>query len=317
MEQGDRALPRDRGRGAPVALFVHARPDHMSRTLDALAANPGASETDLFIFADAARNEREQAAVEAVRVRARAASGFRSVEVVERPHNYGLARSITQGVSQIVNRYGRVIVVEDDVVTGPNFLAFMNEGLDRYADDKKVWHINGWTYPVELASDDSPFFTSIVECWGWATWADRWRHYRKDPAGLLARWPKSRVERFNVGGGYDYWRDIRRNRDGVVNTWAVFWYATIFEQGGLCLSPARSHVVNIGIDGSGANSGSLDIYARVEAAGTMPAIWPSEVAESEGAWIRIRDFLLAQRPPLWRRAASRIKWTLKRLGRRG
>lgn len=300
---------------APIALFVHARPDHMSRTLEALAANRGAAEADLIIFADAARNDRERAAVEAVRARARAASGFRSVALVERPQNYGLARNITEGVSQVVSQYGRVIVVEDDVVTGPHFLAFMNEALDRYADDPKVWHVNGWTYPVELRPDDGPFFTPIMECWGWATWADRWRHYRKDPAGLLARWPKSMIERFNIGGGYDFWRDIRRNREGVVNTWGVFWYATIFEQGGLCLSPARSHVVNIGIDGSGVNSGSLDIYASDMAIGAMPSQWPSEAVEDEAAWARIRDFLLSRRPPLWRRAASRSKWAAKGLGR--
>jgi hypothetical protein len=311
------ALHGTSGEAAPVALFVYARPEHTKRTLAALAANERASETRVHIFADAARGPADAAAVDAVRAVARAATGFRSVTLIERPENYGLARNITEGVSALADEHGKVIVLEDDLVTGPHFLAFMNAALDRYAGEARVWHVNGWTYPIELRPDGSPFFTPVMECWGWATWADRWRHYRKDPAGLLARWQPQAVARFNIGGGYDYWGDVRRNAERVLNTWAVFWYATIFEQGGLCLSPAVSHVVNIGIDGSGMNSGSLDIYARVVAAGTMPAIWPGEVAEDEGAWLRIRDFLLAQRPPLWRRAASRIKWSLKRLRRRG
>lgn len=304
------------GKRAPVALFVHSRAGHTARTLAALAANEGAAETPLIVFADAARRPAEQPAVDAVRDVVRAARGFASVTLVERPVNFGLARNIVEGVGEVIGRYGRVIVVEDDLVTGPHFLAFMNGALDRYADEPAVWHVNGWTYPIPLREDDSPFFTPVMECWGWATWADRWAHFRKDPADLLARWPRDRIRRFNIGGGYDYWGDIRRNADGVMNTWAVFWYASLFEQGGLCLSPARSHVVNIGIDGSGTNSGSLDIYRLVTAAGTVPAEWPAEIAEDRDAWEKIRDFLQSQRPPWWRRAASRAKWMLKRLRRR-
>ena len=307
--------PSARGPAAPVALFVHSRPDHTARTLDALAANARAAETRVFIFADAARRTEEKARVDAVRGVAHSASGFRSVTVVERESNYGLARNITEGVTEIVEQFGRVIVLEDDLITGRLFLSFMNEALDRYANEPRVWHINGWTYPIALQGDGLPFFTSVLECWGWATWADRWKHYRKDPRDLLARWKRPEIDRFNIGGGYDSWADVKRNASGVVDSWAVFWYATIFERGGLCLSPPKSHVVNIGIDGSGTNSGSLDIYARVTAADTMPADWPEEVAEDKAAWVRIRDFLLGQRPPLWRRAASRLKWGAKRIRR--
>lgn len=300
---------------APVALFVHSRPDHAARTIDALAANVLAARTRLFVFADAARRPEEEARVEAVRALARAAAGFRSVTLVERASNYGLARSIEAGVTEIVESFGRVIVVEDDLVTGPLFLSFMNEALDRYAGEPRVWHINGWTYPIALRPDGMPFFTSVLECWGWATWADRWRHYRRDPQDLLARWTTPQIERFNIGGGYDSWMDVKRNASGAVSSWAVFWYATIFERGGLCLSPPVSHVENIGIDGSGTNSGSLDIYAGVAAATSVPAAWPAEIVEDEAAWRMIRDFLLSRRPPLWRRAAGRLKWWIKGLRR--
>lgn len=299
---------------APVALFVHSRLEHTRRTLAALADNERASETPLFVFADAARNSSEARAVQAVRRLVASACGFKSVEVIERERNFGLACNIIDGVSSVVQRHGRVIVLEDDLVTGPYFLNFLNDALDRYGGDRRVWHINGWTYPTDLGVGGLPFFTSIMECWGWATWADRWAHFQKDPENLLKSFTAAQVQRFNIGGGYDYWEDVRRNARGVMNTWAVFWYATIFARGGLCLSPPQSHVVNIGIDGSGSNSGNVDIYRETMVSDTYVEQWPAEVTEHEGAFAAIRSFLLMQRHALWRRLASRCKWLLKRIG---
>ncbi len=297
---------------APIALFVYARADHTAKTLRALADNALADQSDLFIFSDAPRSERERRAVEEVRRLIRQEMLFKSVTIIERTENYGLAQNIIEGVSFLTERYGRAIVIEDDLVTSPCFLDFMNRALDRYAGDPAVWHINGWTYPIAPSTEDMPFFTTIMECWGWATWRDRWEKYSNDPERYVGRWTKPQIERFNVGGGYDYWLDIVRNMHGTMKTWAVFWYATIFENGGLCLSPAQSYVINIGIDGSGANSGSLNIYDRVQLNDRLPAEWPESAVADEQAWDRTRKFLLGQRAPLWRRAAARMKWSLRR-----
>jgi hypothetical protein len=152
-----------------------------------------------------------------------------------------------------------------------------------------------------------------MECWGWATWADRWAHFQKIPNELLKSFTPDQVKRFNINGGYDYWEDVKRNARGVMNTWAVFWYATIFARGGLCLSPPQSHVANIGIDGSGANSGSADIYAATVVSDTYVKRWPAEVVADDGAFKAIEAFLSKQQAPLWRRLASRCKWALKGL----
>jgi hypothetical protein len=298
---------------APVALFVHSRVDHTRRTLAALAKNNRARETPLYVFADAARNAREMPAVQAVRKLVSAASGFKSVEVIERERNLGLARNIVDGVTSVIQRHGKVIVLEDDLVTGCHFLEFLNDALDRYADESRVWHINAWTYPIDVGANGRPFFTSVMECWGWATWADRWAHFQKNPDEVLRSFTPDQVRRFNINGGYNYWEDVKRNAHGTMNTWAVFWYATIFRRGGLCLSPPQSHVVNIGIDGSGANSGSADIYAATVVSGTYDECWPTEMAANENAFQAIGSFLSKQRPPLWRRLASRCKWILKSL----
>ena len=134
---------------APVVLFVYARPWHARRTVEALAANADAPETDLVIFSDAARNEKDAPAVREVREWLPSITGFRSVTIHERQENLGLADSIINGVSSVISRYGRVIVVEDDLITSPYFLRYMNDALELYAHDDKVMHVAGYMFPMD------------------------------------------------------------------------------------------------------------------------------------------------------------------------
>jgi hypothetical protein len=245
---------------SPIVLFAFARPDHILRTLEALAANVLADQSDLIVYSDAARNESEAVKVRAVRDLVNAASGFRSLTVIERETNYGLARNIVEGVTEVCKHYGRVIVLEDDIVTSPHFLSFMNAALDRYADDPCVWHVSGWNYPIDPEGLGDAFFWRAMNCWGWATWADRWEFFQKDPQCLIESWDEEKIKRFNLDGAHDFWGQITANQAGNLDTWAIFWYATIFENGGLCLNPARSFVSNIGHDGSGENCGGSDLF---------------------------------------------------------
>jgi hypothetical protein len=299
---------------APVILFVYARPEHTERTLDGLAANRLAAETDVHIFADAPRPGDEGRAAQVAKVIARPWP-FRSVRVEHRERNLGLADNIVAGVGELLAAHESVIVLEDDIVTSPDFLTFMNDCLVRYRDERAVWHVNGWTYPVGHNDAGTAYFTPLMECWGWATWADRWRHFERRPEALVGRWDRRKRRAFNLGGAYDYWFDIMRNHWGVVRTWAVFWYATIFEHGGLCISPPCSLTANIGIDGSGENSGARDVFATSLACEKGPILFPERVAASEQETRRDVAYMMANRAPLARRLASRLKWRLKRLRR--
>ena len=118
---------------APVAVFAYRRPEHLRRAVSSLAANPQAATTDLHVFCDGPKGRRDETDVQAVRALARGIKGFRSLTVVENKFNRGLAESIIAGVTQVVEAQGRVIVVEDDLVLSPHFLAFMNQALDCYA----------------------------------------------------------------------------------------------------------------------------------------------------------------------------------------
>lgn len=296
---------------APIALFVFARPEHTRRTLEALVANPLAGQSDLVIYADAARNEHDAAQVEVVRDLVHAITGFRSITVIERETNYGLARNIIEGVTEACIRYGRVIVLEDDIVTSPYFLTFMNAALDRYADEPRVWHISGWNYPIDPEGLGDAFFWRVMNCWGWATWSDRWAFFKKNPRYLVESWDKEKIKRFNLDGAYDFWSQITANQKGKLNTWAVFWYATIFENNGLCLNSAQSLVRNIGHDGSGENCGGSDPFSVSHFGERFNNLPDCKEKEENGELVlavqRIKAFYDHMRPSVSHRIVRRIK----------
>lgn len=242
---------------APIALFVYNRPDHTRRTISALSQNTLASESDLIIFSDGARVGSE-VQVKEVRQYLTTVSGFRDVKVIERDGNYGLARSIVAGVTDLIESSGEVIVLEDDMITAPGFLAYMNEGLNYYRSNNKVWHISGWCFPVDVGSQTSDVYLwRCMDCWGWATWADRWQHYNNDPNQHLT-WSRQKRREFDLNDSGLFWLQLEANRKHKISTWAVYWYATIYQHGGLCVDPYVPLLQNIGIDGSGEHFNSAD-----------------------------------------------------------
>lgn len=245
---------------APIALFVYNRPSHAQRTLDALAANRLADRTPLYVFSDGARNPDAAASVARVREIVRGAHSFGSVQLIERERNFGLAASIIDGVSRLCREHGRAIVVEDDLVTSERFLEFMNDALAHYAQAEPVMHVSGYMYPVRTEGLPETFFLPPASCWGWATWQRAWQHFHKDPAGLQRRFTAAQRRAFNLDHAFPYWMQVELNAQGRMNTWAIFWYASVFLRGGLCLHPRQSYVQNIGHDDSGVHGRSSEAF---------------------------------------------------------
>lgn len=231
---------------APIVLFVYNRAHHTAQTIAALQVNPLAQQSDLIIYADGPKKPEHADDIRKVRSLISDIKGFKTVEIRASEHNKGLAKSITEGVTQVVNQYGKIIVLEDDIVVSPTFLNYMNGALDHYQDNHKVWHVAGWNYPIELNTEKDVYFYRLMQCWGWATWADRWAHFEKDVDGLLASCDKPMRKRFNIDGYDRIWNQVVASKKGKINTWAVFWYATIFKKNGLCLCPSKSFVKNVG-----------------------------------------------------------------------
>lgn len=247
---------------APVILFVFNRPMHMARTVAALQANELAEQTPLFIFCDGQRNEKEAERVRQVREQAKAVTGFKSVTVVERERNYGLAGSIIDGVGRLCEQYGRVIVVEDDLITSPDFLRYMNQGLDLYADEERVASIHGYAYPVP--NDDAPesYFLRGADCWGWATWARAWKHFEPNGAKLLMGLKeKGLAKAFDYGGNAFFIAMLRNQVKGKNQSWAIRWHASAYLDNMLTLYPRQSLVENSGFDDSGVHCSDVDYYA--------------------------------------------------------
>jgi hypothetical protein len=300
---------------APIVLFAYNRVDHVRKTIEALEKNPPAKLSDIFIYSDAARNHQDERAVSQVRDYLGRVSGFKSIDITHQKENQGLAKSIIHGVTDIVNRYGKVIVIEDDIVTSRYFLDYMNKALNHYEKQQSVWHIGGWTPPISTDGLDEAFFWRGMNCWGWATWSDRWEHFEKDPVALINGWDEAKIHQFNLDGTCDFWRQITLNQSQVINTWAIFWYATIFQHQGICLQPTLTLVENIGHDGTGENSIKSRIYSTV-INGSPITKFPRNTQITTLAETRIKNFYQRLRPVLPLRVASKIKRLIVKLIRR-
>ena len=245
---------------APIALFTYCRLDHTIRTVESLACNYLAQDSELIIFSDAAKSEAQINQVREVREYIQKIEGFKSVTIVEREFNLGLSRSIIDGVTTVVNKYGRIIVLEDDMVTSQYFLTYMNEALEKYADDERVVSIHGYMYPVKQSLPEA-FFLPGADCWGWATWKRGWTCFNSDGQFLLDELKRRKlVHAFDYKGAYHFSKMLEGQIKGINDSWAVRWYASAFLAGKLTLYPGRGLVHNIGQDGSGTHRGESEDF---------------------------------------------------------
>lgn len=235
----------------PIALITYNRPDHLRRTIDALSKNVGASKTDMFIFSDGPRSDNDQPLVSEVRHIIESTKGFRTVSRINNIVNVGLSESVINAVTYVLSMYNSVIVVEDDLVTSPNFLAYMNHCLDLFRDRKDISSISGYN----AIPATKPYLSHRPCSWGWATWNDRWFAFdpydqkitRKDKRG------------FNRGGD-DLYRMYRQYEHGVIDSWAVRWAFHNYKNSLYSFYPATSKVLNIGNDGSGTHVKKTNRY---------------------------------------------------------
>lgn len=274
---------------SPIAYFAFNRPEHTTRTLAALAACEGASATDLHIYVDGPRDQTDRLAVDEVVRIARAISGFRSKRVVTAALNQGLYRAITTGVAEVLSAAGRVIVVEDDVLVTPQFLAYMNAALERYANQPKVGAIHGYSPPINGLPEY--FFLPGADCWGWATWADRWALFDPDASALLrALVSRGLLDQFCASHGSRSLLLLARRARGLNQSWAILWHASLFLAGRCTLHPGHSLVNNIGNDGTGAHAARSAMHTTTAVARDRGPL-PVDVCIDRNASEHLRRFL--------------------------
>ena len=168
----------------------------------------------------------------------------------------------------------------------------MLETLNIYANEKKVFHISGFSFlnnPLESGS----YLTRYMNCWGWATWSDRWEKLNKNPNEIIKQFSKKDIYEFNIENSHNFFRQIIENNIGILNTWAIFWYATIFKEQGLCLTPCNSLVNNQGYDGSGERFGNAIIQSNLN--GYIVNSFPKNIIEDKKELEKLKQYFAQEK----------------------
>ncbi len=298
---------------APVALFVYNRPEHTRKTLESLMANQLASESNLFIFADGAKpgaSEKVLKDVQETRKVIREKKWCGKVIIFESEVNKGLAQSIIEGVSKIVDEFGKIIVLEDDLLSSPFFLKFMNDALSVYETSTDVACISGYIYPVK-GNLPASFFIKGADCWGWATWKRAWNIFEKDGSKLLQQLEeRSLISEFDFAGSYPFAKMLKDQIGAKNDSWAIRWYASAFLTNRYCLYPGESLIQNIGIDGSGTHSGDSKKWQvnLSSKAIDVKQLAVSEQKENKRLIIDYFESLKSGNEPFIRKLMNQLKW---------
>ena len=266
---------------APIALFTYNRADHTRQAVESLLRNAEAKDTDLFIFSDGPKNEKAAEEVKSNREFVRTITGFKSITIIEREKNWGLSKNLIEGITKINNEFGRVIVVEDDLVVSPFFLRYMNDGLEKYEHDERVASISAFLNPID-GDIPNTFFLRYFACWGWATWKRAWDLLNTDSRDLLKklRWKKND---FNIGGTGPFYGILYCDKVELNDSWAVRFYASCFLAGKLHLFPNQTMAIQTGMDGSGTHSkaGERNPYQNMTISNTPVNLGDIRVEENK------------------------------------
>lgn len=244
---------------APIIVFAYNRPVHLAQCIESLLANAESAESDLFIFIDGPKSSNDKASVEECVKFAEEISGFRCVKVITRKENLGLAKSIRSGIDEIFQSYKKVIIFEDDIFAAKTALKFLNLGLDNYLDFEKVASVQLFQYPLNNKFA-APVFLQGADCWGWATWKDRWEKVNFDSKHLLSSLAPIRKD-FNLGGSARYFEMLEELGNGTIDSWAICWHASMYLENMVSLYPPIALCRNAGSDGTGTHASNVDYFA--------------------------------------------------------
>lgn len=288
-------------RKTPIALFAYNRPQHLELALGSLARCDRLDECDLHIFSDGPKSPKQATAVEASRRIGRDWANRLGAEVVERSENCGLSRSVVAGVTELSESYGRVIVLEDDLIVTPDFLKYMIQSLDRYRDEPQVLQISGYMFPVQYSPCSDVFFLPLTTTWGWATWDRAWRIFDWEATGSREKLADPQVRwRFNLDDSYPYTTMLKDRLKGRNDSWGILWWWAVFSVGGLVLHPKQSLVWVGGWDRSGTHCDSMPDFIQPSPEAfkrprlPQPVAFPEKIIADEKAFERIKLLLRAQ-----------------------
>jgi hypothetical protein len=290
---------------APIVVFAYNRPDHLQETIEALKLNPETSNSDLYVFSDGPRKPEDGDKVAAVRTYVNSLQGFRNVQLVAAPKNKGLARSVIEGVSQVIQERGYAIVLEDDLLCTPDFLSFMNAALLKYRSEANIFSVSGYSFgtsAVDVKEDTALVFRA--SSLGWGTWKDRWEKVDWEVRDFAEFLESAERKDALKNAGEDILPMIVKQQKGLINSWAVRWTYHHVKRGGYCLIPRFSKIKTIGDDGSGSNPVAATLKNELHF-GERSIDLPDMPQED----LSIRNFIRRNnRPSLYRRIINWYKF---------
>lgn len=284
---------------APIVIFAYNRPWHLSQMFESLKRNKEAFDSEITVFCDGPKpnaSSEDIQKIEEARNVARSQTWCKKLNVVAAEKNKGLANSVIAGVTSVVEKYGRIIVIEDDVILSSFFLAFMNDALDVYEKDEKILSVGSWNYFHSPANSNDHFFLTMPDTIAWATWSRAWKNFEPDSSFLLNQLKeRSLMRKFNLDGQYDFQRMLEAQADGKISSWAIRWTAIAVLNDTLSLYPARALSKHSGFGTDATNCFGLDFNANLELAEQrleVNYLAPTYSRDAEKGWMRIeRDVI--------------------------
>jgi len=279
-----------------ILVFAYNRPSHIEQTLNALLQNHGIEQLPVTIIIDGPKRPEDEPLIKQVAAcTQRYQAQFKQCQIIQREYNFGLAKNIITGVTDVLKRHESVIVLEDDIITSPGFIEYMQQGLAVYHNEPQVASIHGYCFPVK-ASLPETFFLKGADCWGWATWRSAWETFEQDGQKLLDQIDQRGCQtEFNFNGTYDYYKMLQDQVAGKNDSWAVRWYASCFLNNMVTLYPGKSLVQNIGLDNSGTHCGVIDNYLHTQLASHV-SIAKQSIVPHQKAWQVFHDYFYMLQP---------------------
>lgn len=234
---------------SPIVLFIYKRPLHLAKTLNSLSNCEGFQNHQIYVFGDGPRNENENILVQETRNVAKSFFGDRAQYIFSNK-NKGLANSVIDGVTSIINKYHSVIVIEDDLEFHSQFLKYMNNALIYFANNEKVMSISGYMYETKsLIGSNKAVLLPMISTWGWGTWSRAWSNFDPDSIGAEGlKLDNQLIKSFDCNNSYPFSRMLELQRSGKIDSWGIRWYWTIFKKNGLTCFPPSTLVKNNGFD---------------------------------------------------------------------
>ena len=298
---------------APIVLFAYNRLWHLREVLNALAKNNLAKKSTLYIYLDAPKADstpkdlQKHSEITAFLEHfAESSRDFKDIIFIKRNYNFGLADNIINGVSEVMAKHKRAIILEDDIVVSPVFLEYMNMGLEKYANEPKIFSIDAWIHKIDGSDLSDCFFMRSFHCWGWGSWADRWELFKRDISWVSANFNKNDIYGANLDGFTNAYDDFLLNQRGKIKSWAIFFYLISYKHNGLHLMPKVPYIRQIGFDGSGVHCGESDMYENDALNLSLPRTFPVYLEESKIALTRIQNFHTNLKKPLSVRIKNKL-----------